>query len=291
MLVLATSGAANGQGNYELKLWPDGVPGGLGAVSAERADELLAKNTDERISMVIDPVMTLWPAPADKANGCAVVVCPGGGYNILAYTKEGTEVAQWLNSLGVTAIVLKYRVPRRDPEHPYHAPLQDAQRAMRLVRKNAEQWKIDPSRIGILGFSAGGHLSVMTSTHWDETTYQKVDDADQLSSRPDFMIPVYAAYLGKKMDDSDSFELDDLVSINEKTPPAFMVVTYDDKLRGAHAGLMLAALKKAGVSAEAHIYLQGGHGYGLRPTDNPVSDWPQLCGEWMRASGLLEKSQ
>jgi acetyl esterase/lipase len=266
----------------ELKLWPDGVPGETGdpgkTESKQGDDNIL------RLTYVGEPTITLYRASQETANGCAVLICPGGGYHILAWDLEGTEIAEWLNSVGVTAVVLKYRVPRRDKEQPHKAPLQDAQRAIRLTRKNAEAWGIDPKRIGILGFSAGGHLTVMAGTHWDKTTYEKVDEADDLSCRPDFLVPIYAAYLGDK---KDRWTLNSQVRVTDKTPPTFMAVTYDDKERAAHAALLLVELKKAGVPAELHIYAKGGHGYGLRPSDNPVCTWPKRCEDWMRATGLL----
>jgi acetyl esterase/lipase len=180
--------------------------------------------------------------------------------------------------------VLKYRVPRRDKDLPHKAPLQDAQRAIRLARRNAKQWDIDPDRIGILGFSAGGNLTVMAGTQWSEGTYDPVDEADRLACRPDFMVPVYAAYLGDK---KDPWTLSPLVCVTEKTPPTFMAVTQDDKQRGAQAALLLVELTKAGVPAELHVYTKGGHGYGLRPSGDPVCTWPKRCEEWLRASGFL----
>lgn len=266
----------------ELKLWPNRVPG----EAAEPGETKVQPGGDDvlRITYVGDPTITVYRAPEETANGCAVVICPGGGYNILAWDKEGTEVAEWLNSIGVTGVLLKYRVPRRDKEQPYKAPLQDAQRAIRLTRKNAAAWTIDPQRVGILGFSAGGNLTVMAGTHWNETTYDKVDDADELSCRPDFMVPIYAAYLGAK---DDPWALDPLVHVTAETPPTFMAVAMDDKDRGAQAALLLVELKKAGVSAELHVYAKGGHGYGLRKSDNPVCTWPQRCEDWMRSTGLL----
>lgn len=273
---IATADAA------ELKLWPGGVPGE--ADDPGEAEEKLGDDGVLRVTYVGHPTITVYRAPAEKANGAAVVICPGGGYNILAWNKEGTEIAEWLNSIGVTGILLKYRVPRRDKEEPHGAPLQDAQRAIRLVRKNAKAWAVDSRRVGILGFSAGGNLAVMAGTHWGETTYEKVDDADELSCRPDFMVPIYAAYLGAK---DNPWVLSPLVRVTDQTPPTFMAVTLDDKHRGAHAALLLVELKKAGVPAELHVYAKGGHGYGLRPSDNPVHTWPQRCADWMRSSGLL----
>ncbi len=204
----------------ELKLWPGGVPG-----ETEKPGETKVQPGNDdiiRVTYVGDPTMTIFRAPAETANGCAVVICPGGRYSILAWDLEGTEIAEWLNSIGVTGIVLKYRVPRRDKEQPHKAPLQDARRAIRLARKNADAWAIDPQRVGILGFSAGGNLAVMAGTHWDKATYEKVDDADQLSCRPDFMVPIYAAYLGAK---DDPWAINPLVRVTEETPPTFMPTT------------------------------------------------------------------
>jgi len=291
--VFALCGAAwSGEGNRTvLELWPKGLPADAKPVPPEKAAQLKAKNNPERIAYVDRPTLTLFPVSKEKATGGAVVVCPGGGYNILAWNKEGVEVAEWLNRLGVFAAVLKYRVPRRDPQRPHWEPLQDAQRAIRLVRQHAEQWNVDPHRIGILGFSAGGHLTVMAATHWDEKTYEPVDEADRLSCRPDFMIPIYAAYLGDDYNDSVP-QLGRLVRVTPETPPAFMAVTWDDKMRGAQAALLLVELKKAGVPAELHVFTKGGHGYGLRPSPHPVAQaWPELCEKWLKSMGLLEKKQ
>jgi acetyl esterase/lipase len=267
-----------------LKVWPADVPGETGDIGEETATASGPPKPVTRVSNVSQPTIAVYRAPKDKANGCAVVVCPGGGYNILAYDLEGTEVAEWLNSIGVTAIVLKYRVPRRDKEQPEAAPLQDVQRAIRLVRKNAQEWGVDSARIGVLGFSAGGHLTVMAGTHWDRTTYEPVDEADSLSCRPDFLVPIYPAYLGDK---EDPTQLSPLVRVNKETPPTFVAITQDDSDRAIYAALLLVALKRANVPAELHIYSRGGHGYGLRPSDNPVSTWPARCEDWMRASGVL----
>lgn len=272
-----------------LKLWPNGAPGEKGDIGEEKTlpDRPGAKKKVIRLTNVTEPTMTLYRAPKDKANGCGVVVCPGGGYHILAWDLEGTEICEWFNSFGVTAVLLKYRVPRRDNETPHELPLQDAQRAMRLTRQHAKDWGIDSERLGILGFSAGGHLTVMTGTHWDTSSYKPIDDADKLSCRPDFMIPIYAAYLGDK---KDEHKLSSLVKVTSETPPTFLAVTLDDKMRGVHAALLLVELKKAGVPCELHVYSKGGHGYGLRPSDNPVSGWPKRCEAWMRVSGLLKSS-
>ncbi len=271
----------------ELAIWPKGLPADAKPVSPERIKELEAKQTAERISWVETPSLTLYRAPKDKTNGCGVVICPGGGYNILAWPKEGLEVAEYFNSIGVTAAVLKYRVPRRDPDRPHHEPLQDAQRAIRLMRNNAQEWDVDPCRIGILGFSAGGHLTVMAGTHWDKPTYPRIDEADDRSCRPDFMCPIYCAYLGNNYNDRVA-ELGSLVRLTKDTPPTFLAVTWDDSMRGAQSALLFAELRKLKVPAEVHVYSKGGHGYGIRESDNPVCTWHHRLGDWLNASGFLK---
>jgi acetyl esterase/lipase len=239
-----------------------------------------------RLPLITDPTLTLFRPPAGQANGVGIIVCPGGGYNILAWNLEGTEVAEWLNSIGVTAVVLKYRVPRRDPARPHAAPLQDAQRAIRHVRQHAADWGIDAGRVGILGFSAGGNLAVMAATHWDEETYPKRDALDELSCRPDFVVPIYPAYLG---DEKNPGPLSPSIRVTAKTPPVFMTVTHDDVLRGMNAAQLYVELKKANVPAELHIFSRGGHGYGLRKPENAVSQWPKLCEQWLRAQGYITR--
>ncbi len=284
-VVLSCAGVLSAASHVTVQLWPNGAPGETGKIGPERTlPEKPGERKVIRLTDIANPTITLYRAPADKANGAGVLIAPGGGYAILAWDLEGTEIAEWLNSIGVTAVILKYRVPRRDKECPSKAPLQDAQRAMRLVRKNAKAWGIDPKRLGMMGFSAGGHLTVMTGTHWDETTYERIDAADDLSSRPDFLMPIYPAYLGEK---GNPLKLSSLVRITQKTPPVFMTVAFDDKDRGARAALLLIELKEKGVPAELHVFSRGGHGYGLRPSGDPVSGWPKLCEQWMRVSGFL----
>ena len=235
-----------------------------------------------RLANVSKPTITVFRPAADKNTGAAVVVCPGGGYSILAYDLEGTEVCQWLNSIGVTGVLLKYRVPVRAGRERYAAPLQDAQRAIGMVRSRAKEWGIDPKRIGILGFSAGGHLAAVASTNYGERTYPTVDAADAESCRPDFTILIYPAYLAAK---GEPTKLAPEVKVAADTPPAFIAMTEDDAAENAIAYLM--ALRHAKVPAELHLYPKGGHGYGLRPSPNEVSHWPDRAAEWMKASGLL----
>ncbi|MCH2360660.1 MAG: alpha/beta hydrolase [Pirellulales bacterium] len=270
-----------------VKVFPNGLPADAVKLPEDRIAKLKAANTDERIAYVAEPTLTLYPAPKDVATGCGVVICPGGGYNILAWNKEGIELAQWFNKIGVSAAVLKYRVPRRTPDI-HHEPLQDVQRAIRLFRSMADEMRVDVNRVGVLGFSAGGHLTVMSGTKYDELAYPKSDAIDEISARPNFICPIYCAYLGNNYSDNKP-ELGDLVKITKETPPAFLAVTFDDVHRGVQSALLVAEYKKAGVPAEAHIYAKGGHGYGIRPTGNPVETWHHRLAEWLESSGWLTK--
>ena len=214
-------------------------------------------------------------------------MCPGGGYGKLAWNKEGTEIATWLNGLGVEAVVLKYRVPRRDREKPHPWPLQDLQRSIRIVRSKATEWKINVDRVGVMGFSAGGHLCAMASSYYGESFYKAIDSIDKLDPRPSFVSLIYPAYLGNARKDANT--LDSLVKIDVKTPPTFIAITHDDGDRAIFAALYYAELKRNRVSAELHVYSKGGHGYGLRPSPNPVSSWPTRMEDWMRSSGWLKR--
>ena len=269
----------------EFEIWPNGLPVDAKSLPPEAIAKAQQRNSAERIFHVPTPTLSVYRPEPSNANGCAVIVCPGGGYNMLAWAKEGVEVARWFNSIGVTAFVLKYRVPRRDPDRIHWEPMQDIQRAIRLVRGDAKAWGIDPDRLGVLGFSAGGHLTVMAGVQYEVPAYAKVDDNDDLSCRPDFICPIYAAYLADGYRD-DVVELGPLVTITKETPPTFMAVTWDDKMRGAQAALMLAELKKNGVLGELHVYSKGGHGYGMRNTGHPVSDWKEDLANWLQSTGF-----
>tara|TARA_B100000965_G_scaffold396944_1_gene412695 strand:+ start:202 stop:1044 length:843 start_codon:yes stop_codon:yes gene_type:complete len=271
----------------EIFLWSNGeVPDEPKDIKERNKPTKTDASGKMRIAYVDNPTLTIYRASEEKANGTGVIICPGGGYNILAWTHEGTEIAEWFNSIGVSAFILKYRVPRRDPQTPHALPLQDAQRAIRIVRSNAKKWNVDPNRIGLLGFSAGGHLTVMSGVHYKKKTYSKVDAADDLSAKPDFIMPIYPAYLGDRVNKD---KLSELIDVNENTPPTFIAITHDDSDRSYYSALLYAALKRNNVVGELHIYSKGGHGYGLRKSNNPVHTWPDRCRDWLGSMGYLEK--
>jgi acetyl esterase/lipase len=271
-----------------LNLWPHGAPGAEPNPKPEvntttAKDKLIAGRLVLRLGNVSEPALTFYPARG-KNSGAAVVVFPGGSYRILAIDLEGTEVCDWLNSIGVNCVVVKYRVPGSGPYPKSAAALQDAQRAMGIVREHAAEWKIDPNRVGILGFSAGGHLSAALSTHFDERLYRHVDAADNLSCRPDFVLMIYPAYLALA---GQNFALAPEIHVTNNTPPTFLVQAEDDPVHVESSIVYFMALKKAGVSAEMHIYAQGGHGYGLRRTALLVTTWPQTAAVWLRTIHVL----
>lgn len=267
-----------------LDLWPDAVPGQEANVPKENVIE-----NDARIGLKVNrvnrPMLTVYQPPAEKRTGTAVVINPGGGYNILALTLEGVEVAEWFNSIGVTAIVLQYRVPRAPaPLTKHELPLKDCQRAISLVRQHAKEWNIEPNRIGLMGFSAGGHLAATTATNSDKRSYKSVDEADQQSCRPDFLMLIYPAYLVEK----ESVELTPEIKVDQNTPPTFLVHTEDDGVTALSSIAFFMALKKLKIPAELHIFQDGGHGYGLRPTKFPVTHWPARAEGWLKYNGWLD---
>lgn len=287
-IVLAVPLSAEPVKPLTLDVWPGQPPGDKGDLPAEKVTESKpGEKQVKRLTNISKPTLSIFRPAKDKDTGAAVVIAPSGGYNILAWDLEGEEVAAWLNNLGVTGIVLKYRVPRR-PDNPKDAPpiqaLMDAQRSISLVRSKAKEWGIDPNRVGMLGFSAGGHLTAWTATNFDKRAYEAVDESDKVSCRPDFAVLIYPAYLvGKNLT-----ELSPLIPITKETPPMFFAHAGDDPVRPENSVAMYLALKKAGVPAELHIYSAGGHGFGLRPSDKPASTWPARCGEWLKARKLLE---
>ena len=268
-----------------LPLWPSTPPGpsttnGPEADTTTAKDNLIAGRPLIRLGNVAIPTITYYAPATPAAASPAIVVFPGGGYQILALDLEGTEVCDWLTHAGIACLLVKYRVPNTGPYPKSDAALQDAQRAVSLARAHAADWHIDPARIGVLGFSAGGHLSAAVSTHYDKRLYPAQDAADQLSCRPDFAVIVYPGYLA---DDKSSF-LDKLdIHVTAQTPPTFLVQAEDDPVHVENVLVYYSALKQAGVPAELHIYAQGGHGYGLRHTSLPVTDWPRSVERWLQS--------
>jgi len=272
-----------------IALWPEGAPGDKEPLSGEEdqtkpSDNLVAGKRLIRLGNVSKPTISIYQPSAVKQPRPAVVVCPGGGYQILAMDLEGTEVCEWLNSIGVTAVLLKYRVPKRPGLEKHTAALQDAQRAVGLVRHRAQEWGIDPKQIGILGFSAGGHLAALESNQYATRSYPPVDSADSVSCRPDFTVLIYPAYLTVK-DENDRIAPE--FNLSSNTPPTFISIAEDDPVRVETALFYAAGLKKVNVPFELHVYPTGEHGYGLRPTKDFVTTWPQRATEWMRSRGVI----
>ncbi|MDQ2841829.1 MAG: alpha/beta hydrolase [Acidobacteriota bacterium] len=276
-------------GHMEIPIWlgiaPDAKPAAGPEIDTTTSKEpLVAGKPVIRLGNVATPTLTVY-RPKSKNSGAAVVVFPGGGYTILAMDLEGTEVCDWLTSAGITCVLLKYRVPRSGPYPKSPEALEDAQRALRLVRSHAAEWQIDPHRIGALGFSAGGHLAAALSTHFDTRLYEPQDAADQLSCRPDFVVLVYPAYLAAA---GENLALNPDIHVTSQTPPTFLLQTEDDRV--AHVESSLAyylALKNADVPAEMHLYTEGVHGYGLRRSALPVTAWPRLVETWLHTIRVL----
>ena len=270
-----------------LKLWPKGAPEPAG-FKVEAEMEVPKKNDADvkRVTNVSNPTITIYKA--GKPNGTAVIVAPGGAYRILAIEHEGTQVCEYLNSIGVTCALLKYRVPARTKDDPSKEPLQDAQRAIGLVRHHAAEWGVKPDRVGILGFSAGGHLTVMATLHANDRTYTTDAALDVEDARPNFSIPVYPAYLVASKD--DTFHLKPEIKVTEKSPPMCLVHANDDKGVTSPSGSALLYLeyKKLNLPAELHIYAKGGHGFGMRKSGLPTADWLVRVGEWMGSMGWLK---
>jgi acetyl esterase/lipase len=278
------------------EVWPGAAPdesGNIGPETVRMSPKLDRKQVEvteptRLVTNVTKPTLTIYRPPKQKNTGTAVLICPGGGYWDLYWQLEGEEVAAWLNSIGAAGIILKYRVPRRGDEvkgEPARRPLQDAQRAVSLVRSRATQWGIDPRQIGIVGFSAGGHLAIAAATSFERRTYEPVDDVDRISCRPDFAIAVYSGYLKAK----DKDQIAPGLSIPADTPPIFLAHGGDDIISPPeHSVLMYLALKKAAVPAELHVYATAAHDFGVRAIDHPCSAWTQACAAWLRHQGFLK---
>ena len=273
-----------------LNLWPGPAPDEPTGFQMEPEDDktsekdnLVAGKRLIRLTNVATPQLTVYPAPAEKSTGASVIVCPGGGHSVLAYDLEGSEICEWLNGLGVTGILLKYRVPRRDPAMPWKHAVQDAQRAVTLTRAHAAEWKLDPLKIGIIGFSAGGQTAGLTALTGNAKTYAPVDALDAAPSRPDFAMLIYPAYFANK----EETALQPEVIVPADAPPVLFIHASNDPVTPMSSVLLYSELKRKKVPAELHIFPTGGHGYGARPTDLAITRWPALAETWMRGLGIL----
>jgi acetyl esterase/lipase len=302
-----TCAAAGAENPLVLPVWPDKVPGDYGSIGEERIRPPSDAPTKDAkwLTNVTKPTLTVYRPAKEKNTGAAMLICPGGGYWNLAWDLEGEEVAAWLNTVGMTGIVLNYRVPRRpgQPEAlPAPGPLLDAQRALSLVRSRATEWGIDPNRIGMVGFSAGGHLALATATNFDKRAYEPIDAIDKVSCRPDFAVSVYPGYLVAKAGEprlgraADSGggrapggHLASYMRIPAGTPPVFLVHASDDTMANAeNSVVMYLALERAGILTELHVYAKGGHGFGVRKSDQPCCTWTERCVAWLRNQGVLK---
>jgi acetyl esterase/lipase len=284
-----TPGWQPSPGHSQMPIWPAGtIPDARPVSGPESATQAPGKSYVS-VTNVSQPTMTVY-SPQGKNTGAAVVVFPGGGYQILAIDLEGTEICDWLTSKGITAVLLKYRVPlERTPEYSEPSPqaLEDAQRTLGLVRLHAAEWHIDPRKIGVIGFSAGGHMVAAISTHFKKRIYPPVDAADQQSCRPDFAI---ACYPGHLFDEDYGLVLNPKIPVTRDTPPTFLVQAENDPVDNInHSLVYYMALKKAAVPVEMHLYAEGGHGFGLRPTTRPISHWPELAETWLQTIGMIPK--
>jgi acetyl esterase/lipase len=269
----------------EILLFPNGAPGEN--VKLKQVDDdsgnKVAGCPVLRVGNVSEPTLTFYPAPVDNNSGVTIIVNPGGGYNILAYNLEGTEICKRFNSYGVNCVLVKYRVPRREGLEKHEAPLQDVQRAIAYTRSHAKEWNINPDKIGVLGFSAGAHLSAVASTNYSSRTYPRIDSYDDVSLRPDFTVLVYPAYLS-----ADNFRISPELKVDSNTPPTILIQTQDDKSFIDSSLFYYYALKQANVPAAMHLYPSGGHGYGARNTGHTVNEWPHRVLSWLRDIKMIE---
>ena len=283
-------------GHTQVPIWPLSSTAGR-TTSTQETSGTVPKRVGGRpwifVTRVSRPTLTVY-SPRGKNTGAAVVVFPGGGYQVLAIDLEGTEICDWLTSRGITCVLLKYRVPNAGPtwdqpcgcdrETRSSMPLEDAQRTIGLVRAHAADWHVDPHKVGVLGFSAGGHLVAAVSTHFDRRVYAAVDAADSQSCRPDFAVALYPGHL---FDYEKSALMPDL-RVTKDTPPTFLLHAENDPVDGVSNTLVYYdTLKNAGVPAEMHLYAEGGHAFGLRPTKHPITAWPRLVEAWLETIGMV----
>jgi acetyl esterase/lipase len=291
----AQAGWRPAAGHTQIPLWPTRPPDARAGVGVEAVHNAVDRETGNKtlvggapysyVENVTQPTITLY-SPKTHSTGAAVIVYPGGGFNVLAIDIEGTEACDWLTSNGISCVLLKYRVPCEHLGAYRECPQahQDAQRAMRIVRSRAAEWGIDPHRIGVIGFSAGAHMAIMSSTRFDRR-YAPVDGADSVSSRPDFALVLYPGRVGYRR---TNFLPNPDIVVTDRTPPTFHVHAFDDPLNPVENSLIYAAaLRKAGVRSEIHIFATGGHAFGLRRTGSSATAWPELADVWMKGIGVL----
>src|SRR6266545_2515330 len=284
-------------GHVQISIWPGAIPDAQPVSGPEIAAPVIDASGNKKlvgakpwayVENVSRPTMTVY-SPRGRNTGAAVVVFPGGGYNILAVDLEGTEACDWLTSKGITCVLLKYRVPcaKVGPYRDCTTALQDAQRTLGLVRFHAPQWHIDTRKVGVLGFSAGGHMVAAISTHFEKRLYPPVDAADEESCRPDFAVALYPGHLAVP---EKNFALNPDIQVTSRTPPTFLLQAEDDPVDPVENSLVYySALRRAGVSAEMHVYAMGGHAFGLRPTESPITQWPQLVEKWLTTIRMISK--
>lgn len=284
-------------GHTQIPIWPGAIPDPQPVAGLERAGTVVDKAGHPKpvggkpwiyVDRVSRPTMTVY-SPTGANTGAAAVVFPGGGYEVLAIDLEGTEVCDWLTSRGITCVLLKYRVPcvHTGPYRECRMALEDAQRTLGLVRYHAAQWHIDPHRIGVIGFSAGGHMVAATSTHFDRRAYAPVDAIDSTSCRPDFAIALYPGHLAVR---ERGFVLNPDIRVTKQTPPTLLIQAENDPVDPVENSIVYhAALRKAGVPVELHLFVAGGHAFGLRRTANPITEWPSLAERWLGAIGVIPK--
>ncbi len=288
-LCLASSISAVKPGHQILDIWPNHAPG----ETLREPGRLLPPRPEEsppatRITEITRPTLHLFQPSPEKRNGAAVLVFPGGGYRYVVSDKEGSEAAQWLNGLGITAFVVHYRTrkPKPSADPVWKPPLEDAQRAVSLVRARASEWGISPDRIGVLGFSAGGQTAALLATRFAQREYAPIDKIDTRSCRPDFCLLIYPWQLV----DSRTGNLREIFPVSRQTPPTFLVHAHDDPVTSLSSVQFYIALKKHRIPAEIHIYANGGHGYGMRPVkDSVVDTFPDRAADWLRTRGLVNK--
>lgn len=293
-LWLSLASLAFAQEPLVVPIWPGKPAGDVGIAGEEKFFQLMVKGKPYEVdgkptkwlTNVTRPMLTIYRPAKEKDTGAAMLIAPGGGYHNLGWDVEGTEIAEWLNSIGITGIILKYRCPRREGDAkgvPPAGPLKDAQRAVSLVRSKAKDWNLDPNRIGMVGFSAGGHLVGSTCTNFEQRTYDRIDAVDDVSCRPDFGIMLYSGYF--KVGDG----LTPTVKTPKGTPPLFFVHATDDPISDAeHSVAFYLALKRAKIDSELHLYASGGHGFGVRP-GSPCFGWTRSCVDWLRHRAILKQ--